>query len=188
VSSAYNGPVRTAPLLLLALGAAGAAACGGCGPHGADAASDAARTDGGTAADGGATDSGSDAGAASCAVAALPDAGTLSLATDIQPIFTDNCIACHDVGGIGAGLVLAPGMTWASAVNVPAAQLNETSMLDRIEPGAPDLSYLVHKLQGTYYSPCVGGTGTRMPSDGKCLDPVDLALIRAWIEQGALDN
>jgi hypothetical protein len=172
--------------LLVALGAAGVAGCGDCGPPASDAAppGDAAEA----ATDAGATDSGSDGGPGSCPVASLPDAGTLSLGVDIQPIFTDHCITCHYVGGIGAGLVLEPGMTWGSAVNVPAAQVVETSMLDRVEPGAPDLSYLVHKLQGTYYFPAVGGSGTRMPSGMKCLDPMDIALIRAWIEQGALDN
>lgn len=53
----------------------------------------------------------------------------------------------------------------------------------RVEPGAPDKSYLVMKLEGTHIDH--GGSGARMPFGGLPLDDGDMAKIRAWIAQGA---
>jgi hypothetical protein len=53
-----------------------------------------------------------------------------------------------------------------------------------VEPGDPEASYLVHKIDGTQLD--VGGSGSAMPL---LLDPLPDAtrqFIRAWIEQGAL--
>jgi outer membrane protein assembly factor BamB len=55
------------------------------------------------------------------------------------------------------------------------------SGLKRVEPGKPDDSLLMRKLLGT--QPC----GTEMPPGGK-LDDAGIALVRAWIEQGAQDD
>ena len=77
---------------------------------------------------------------------------------------------------------LAPKVAYATLVGVKAT---ETS-LKRIEPGKPDQSYVVRKLEGTHVA--VGGTGERMPMGGDPLPPEQMKAIRAWIEQGAQNN
>jgi hypothetical protein len=58
--------------------------------------------------------------------------------------------------------------------------------MDRIEPGEPDNSYLVYKIQGNQAS--VGGVGQRMPLSGCCLSQDQIETIRAWVEAGAENN
>jgi hypothetical protein len=178
----------------LALGPA-AVGCRDCGPPATDASDASAAPDAADAAGaadaGPSSDAAPDSGVMTLCPVGPPPGATPTLSADVQPVFSGYCAlpACHvAVGGNGAGLVLEDGATWASAVNVPAAQVLETSMLDRVEPGAPDLSYLMHKLQGTHLEPPVFGTGMRMPAGGLCLDPADLATIRAWIAAGAADD
>jgi hypothetical protein len=55
-----------------------------------------------------------------------------------------------------------------------------------VRPFLPDSSYLVHKIQGTQTT--VGGSGQRMPLIGGPLTEDEIAVIRAWIAAGALDN
>ena len=106
-------------------------------------------------------------------------AGTpVSLATDIQPIFTASCAPCHVGGGSSGGLTL--DSAYATLVGVPS---NE-SALDRVAAGSTQDSYLWHKLQGTQNS--VGGSGQQMPGGGGSLTPAELDLIEAWIAGGAL--
>ena len=62
----------------------------------------------------------------------------------------------------------------------------ELPTMDRIEPGDPDNSYLVHKIQGTQAS--VGGTGERMPLGRPALTQEQIDIIRAWIADGAMNN
>lgn len=101
--------------------------------------------------------------------------GTESFARDVQPIFTRNCAfsGCHARPFEQEGLVRVPS--------------TEMPSLFRIAPGDPDNSYLVRKLMGA------GITGRAMPfgcdpAAGTCLSAADLALIVAWIRDGALDN
>ncbi len=113
--------------------------------------------------------------------------GSATLSADVQPIFTSNCATagCH-VGNnpppIGQGMDLSSGNTVSNTVNVLAAGAS----LDRIEPGNPDQSYLVHKIEGTQSQ--VGGGGGRMPLGGSALSATEIATIRSWIAAGALDN
>jgi hypothetical protein len=67
--------------------------------------------------------------------------------------------------------------SFAALVNVASVQVPS---LDRVIPGDPDNSYLIQKLEGT------ASVGTRMPQGGPFLDPATLAVIRSWIETGAL--
>jgi mono/diheme cytochrome c family protein len=57
--------------------------------------------------------------------------------------------------------------------------------VSRSEPGSPEKSYLYHKITGTQDE--VGGSGERMPKGGQLSD-AEIATIRAWIAEGALDN
>ena len=79
-------------------------------------------------------------------------------------------------------MALHPGAAYRSLVGVPA----QTAKLQRVRPGSPDESYLVHKLQGTHLD--VGGSGLRMPMDGAPLTPEQIEIIRAWISAGAPQN
>jgi hypothetical protein len=112
-------------------------------------------------------------------------AGAVSFCADIQPIFTANCAlsGCHAGAAPQLGQNLSPGNAYASIVNVPS---QEVPTLDRIEPGAPDASYLINKIEGTAAS--VGGVDTRMPLGQGALPAADIDLIRAWIAAGAPNN
>ena len=78
---------------------------------------------------------------------------------------------------------LSAGQAYANTVNVPS---NELPSMDRIEPGDPNQSYLVNKIQGTQGD--VGGSGQRMPLGGDPLSEADINTIRAWITAGAENN
>ena len=62
-------------------------------------------------------------------------------------------------------------------VNVPSLEV--PSML-RVEPGNPDDSYLIQKIEGT------AAVGGRMPLGGQALPPDTIAAIRQWITDGAV--
>ncbi len=107
----------------------------------------------------------------------------VSLASDIQPVFTPRCAGCHS----GQGSVLPGSMNLTSAANSYAALVGVASVqqpaLDRVEPDNPDDSYLIRKLEG---GPAI--TGTRMPQGGPFLDQATVDTIRQWISEGAPNN
>ncbi len=93
-------------------------------------------------------------------------------------IFTPICTACHAPGGIAANiLLLDESNALDSLVGVPS---QEVPTLDRVEPGDPDASYLVQKLEGT------SAVGDRMPLGGPFLEQEVIDAIRDWIAAGAL--
>ena len=104
---------------------------------------------------------------------------------DVQPIFTGNCAlsGCHTGSAPEEGMSLGEGQTFSNVVNVAARQL---LTMNRVTPNQPDLSYLVHKIQGTHEA--VGGSGSQMPEGLSPLSQSDIDLIRAWIQAGALSN
>lgn len=104
--------------------------------------------------------------------------GRLNFKKDIQPIFDANCVVCHQTGGGQGGLTLESGKSYESTVMRPSME----SKLFRIVPGAPEKSYLMHKLEGTHIQ--VGGGGDQMPTTGP-LDPDLVKVIRRWILEGA---
>lgn len=92
-------------------------------------------------------------------------------------IFTPICTACHIGAGAPAGLRLDAGNSYALLVNVASAQVPGTL---RVNPGNPNASYLVQKIEGT------AAVGVRMPANGPPFltqDRVD--LVRRWISAGA---
>jgi uncharacterized protein YjdB len=109
---------------------------------------------------------------------------TPSLATHVQPILTTNCAVsgCHTGGAPAQGMNLSAGQTFTNTVNVAS---NESPLL-RIDPFDPDLSYLVHKIQGTQAT--VGGSGSQMPLGGAALSQAQIDTVRAWVALGALNN
>ena len=99
-------------------------------------------------------------------------------------IFTPVCAksGCH-AGSTGGqeGLILDAGMSYSLLVNHPAT---ENNTLDRVEPGAPERSYLILKLRG---DPSI--SGDRMPQDGPpYLSNEQIDAIAAWIRAGAPNN
>jgi hypothetical protein len=109
-------------------------------------------------------------------------AQSVSFTEDLLPVFKRNCLACHVTGEEQGRLALVPGKAYASLVGVPALY----GSLARVEPGSPERSYLVHKLEGTHLD--VAGRGTRMPMGFPPLEPQILESIKAWISAGALNN
>lgn len=103
--------------------------------------------------------------------------------TELQAeIFTPSCAksGCHAGAAPAQGMDLSEGATFASTVDMPSA---EVPSLDRIEPGDPDQSYLVRKVEGT------ASVGGRMPLDGPpFLSAEQIQRIRDWISAGAEDN
>jgi len=105
-----------------------------------------------------------------------------SFSKDVVPVLKTRCVMCHLTGKEPGNMKLAPKVAYATLVGVKAMETG----LARVEPGKPDQSYLVRKLEGTHVA--AGGTGDRMPVGGAPLPPEQMAAIRAWIEQGAQNN
>lgn len=116
-------------------------------------------------------------------------ANDASFAANIRPIFGDptklgaaggKCTYCHQPGGQPPNLA-DPFDPVAGAVNVP-------SLLDpdrmRIEPGNPDNSFLVIKVEATE----PGAYGAPMPMHFEPLTAEEIATIATWIEEGAQNN
>jgi hypothetical protein len=92
-------------------------------------------------------------------------------------IFTPICTKCHIGAGAPEGLQLDAAHSYSLLVGVPSA---EVPTLLRVDPGSPDSSYIILKLQG---SP--GIVGAQMPFGGPYLDTATIAVIRQWITNGA---
>ncbi len=109
----------------------------------------------------------------------------VTLTNHVQPIFSASCAlaGCHTGASPQEGQNLSAGLAWSNTVNVASAQL---PTMNRVTPGNPSQSYLVHKIEGTQLS--VGGSGVQMPEGGPPLSSQNIAIIRSWITKGALDN
>jgi len=86
---------------------------------------------------------------------------------------------CHAGAGAQQGLNLEEATSYALLVNVASTQ-NGAFM--RVNPGNPDDSWLIRKLEGTA---TVGG---RMPLNGTPLPQASIDVIRLWITNGAIDD
>ena len=105
---------------------------------------------------------------------------SISFEADVQPIFDENCVTCHQSGGAPQGLVLEDGKSWDSLLHGRSAE----SKLPLVAPGRPADSYLLHKLAGTQTTT---GSGAPMPP-GDPLAPEKLAIVQRWIVAGAPNN
>ncbi len=114
-----------------------------------------------------------------------PPATGVSLARDLQPVFTARCTTqfCHGTASQVALLHLAPGFTHGALVDVNS-QSSACNAYKRVRPGQPDQSYLLWKLAGS--GPCLAGV--RMPKGAAALAPAEISLIRNWITAGARNN
>jgi len=93
-----------------------------------------------------------------------------------ETVFTPICTQCHIGATAPQGLRLDAANSYAMLVNVAS---NEVPNLMRVNPGNPDQSYIVHKIQG---NAAVGG---RMPLGQAPLPQDRIDLIRQWIASGA---
>lgn len=91
-------------------------------------------------------------------------------------IFTPVCTNCHAGASAPLGLRLDEGNSYALLFGVPSV---EVPALQRVQPGNPDTSYLVQKIEGT------AAVGERMPLGGPPLPQSSIDLVRQWISQGA---
>lgn len=100
----------------------------------------------------------------------------------VEVIFAESCVSsgCHGGPEPTTGLDLSPGVAYGKLVSVPSEQ----TALDRVVPGDPELSYVMHKLRGTYVE--VGGSDEtdRMPP-GFGISGDRIAVIERWIAEGA---
>ena len=112
------------------------------------------------------------------------DDGMVSFSGRIQPIFTTNCGGCHSPGGgadlFGIRLQLTEDVSYDLLVDQPSVQRSDLTL---VLPGDSASSLLVAKVSSD--PPPVG---VRMPTFAPPLTKDEIDLIRAWIDQGALDN
>lgn len=94
-------------------------------------------------------------------------------------VFTPICTACHAGAAAPLGLRLEEGASYALLVNAPSV---EVPAQFRVQPGNPDASYIIQKLEGT------AAVGGRMPLNGTPLPQATIDVIRQWITDGATDN
>lgn len=105
-----------------------------------------------------------------------PEATLSSIQTNI---FDTRCAlsGCHAGPNAQQGMDLSAGAAHDNIVNVPS---NEQPELDRVEPGQPNASYLIHKIEGR-----ASIVGQRMPLGREPLSQDEIDAIRDWIADGA---
>lgn len=91
-------------------------------------------------------------------------------------VFTPVCTGCHAGANAPAGLRLDAASSFGQLVGVASAEM---PALQRVNPGNPNASYLIHKLEGS------AAVGARMPLGGPYLDEATISVIRQWIAAGA---
>ena len=95
--------------------------------------------------------------------------GAIDFQRDIQPIFEERCLDCHDAETRKGGLALD--------THYAAHQLTDSG--ERLlVPGSPEKSLLLRLI--TAHNP-----KERMPPKGKPLQPPQIEAVREWIAEGA---
>lgn len=110
---------------------------------------------------------------------------TPTLGSIQQHILTPSCAtsACHSGNPPrSAPVSMDLGRSYAQMVEVQSGQ----APLQLVNPGHPEASYLLLKMEGTAGS--AGGVSTLMPIGAPALPPEQLEAIRTWIANGALDD
>lgn len=103
------------------------------------------------------------------------------ITADLQSIednvFTPICSKCHAGASAPEGLQLDAAHAYNALVGVPSVE--EPSLL-RVNPGNPDMSYMVLKIEGA-----PGIEGGQMPLGETPLPQATIDAIRQWITNGA---
>jgi hypothetical protein len=107
-----------------------------------------------------------------------------TFATIQAEIFTPTCAtsSCHDSDNREGGLCLEEAESYAGLIDVepstiPARQAGKL----RVDPGNPDNSFLLDKVEGPGLN-----EGARMPNERPALSAREIEAIRTWIAEGAL--
>jgi len=137
--------------------------------------------------DGGSSEDGSDpttetAGEETDDTDATTGFGPLSHAVDIAPIWAANCLGmgCHQPQEPpGPTTLYLDSDPYAALVGVSAIGAN----LPLVDPGDPEDSYVLYKLRNEQAD--VNGSGSPMPLGKPMLPDATIAMIEAWIGQGA---
>jgi hypothetical protein len=111
-------------------------------------------------------------------------AQTVTLQELQDELFTPLCATqfCHSAQVRSGGLVLEAGESFANLVGVEASNVAARAAgMPRVDPFAPDNSFLITKLVG----PPGSAYGARMPLIGDALREEEIDLIRRWILAGA---
>jgi hypothetical protein len=103
-----------------------------------------------------------------------------TLASIQANIFTPICTKCHIGASAPLGLALADGVARQNLVSVASVEVPE---LMRVNPGKPDSSYIVWKIEGRSAI-----LGARMPLGMTPLSTEEIDAVRGWIVAGALEN
>lgn len=110
----------------------------------------------------------------------LSEGGDVPLAATLESIqvniFDASCTVCHSGAAAPLGLRLDANDSFVGLVGTPSRQV---SSLLRVEPGNPDRSYLIRKLEGT------ATEGDPMPLGGPPLPQATIDFVRQWILDGA---
>ena len=115
-----------------------------------------------------------------------PEVGAAGSWSDLSArIFVPRCATagCHGGNPPAVAPTFDADASWAAVVGV---QSDQAPSLSFVEPGKPEKSYLVAKLRGT--AAAEGGSGARMPPNDAPVSDADLALIEAWISNGAQND
>lgn len=112
--------------------------------------------------------------------------GSVSLAAQVQPIFTFSCAVsgCHDAGTAESGMILESGRLFDPGTGIVGVASQESALL-RIAPFDSGNSYLLHKLLGIQ---AATGAGDTMPLGEPPLSDAQIQMIIDWVDQGAQDN
>jgi hypothetical protein len=106
--------------------------------------------------------------------------GPVQLSADFNAIqanvFTPICSVCHIGASAPQGLMLDAAHSYSLLVGVPSTEV--PSVL-RVDPGNPNASYLIQKLEGH------AAVGAQMPLDESPLPASTIAYIVQWITDGA---
>lgn len=92
-------------------------------------------------------------------------------------VFSSICIACHVGASAPQGLRLDDANAYNLLVGVPSTERPD---LLRVNPGNPDASYIIRKLEG---GPDI--FGNQMPLNRTPLPQPTINAIRVWIKNGA---
>jgi len=88
-------------------------------------------------------------------------------ASEIQPIFNNNCTSCHGSSG---------GLNLNSYTNLMEGTSDHGPV---VTTGDGSESIIIQKLRGT------ASFGSQMPASDCCLSEIDIQLIESWINEGA---
>jgi cysteine-rich repeat protein len=131
-------------------------------------------------------DDGNNSGGDGCsATCALESGGIQPTLESIQAnIFTPLCASCHyeGNGAVPMGLENADA-SYGGLVSVESwvCYAPDFSLLPRVDPGEPDRSCLVLKVEGSEWA----GGYEMPPLPARRLNAEEIGAIRGWIEQGA---